>query len=156
MKHHPITYPTLNFKAQEIGYHPEMILAGRRINDGIGAYVAHQIIQLMARRSRCPTSASPSRKTAPTSAKLAFDELHGYGVTVDVHDPWADPTEAKTAPVADSGWPRRVSPPRHDESKNPLMASVAKQSKQPGYGNGGQTRPCGRFWIAASAIVFSQ
>ena len=63
----------LTHKAQEIGYHPEVILAGRRINDSMGAYIAQQREQLMCSASRWPMRGYwswgwPSRRTARTSA----------------------------------------------------------------------------------------
>ena len=64
----------LTFKAESIGYHPEMILAGRRINDGMGKYVAERVVKLMIQegnRSTAPgsvCSASPSKKTCRTFA----------------------------------------------------------------------------------------
>jgi UDP-N-acetyl-D-galactosamine dehydrogenase len=64
----------LTHKADMLGYHPQVILAGRRINDSMGKYVAEQTVKQMIRAattSRAPTSscwASPSRKTAPTCA----------------------------------------------------------------------------------------
>lgn len=95
----------LTHKAQEVGYHPEVILAGRRINDGMGAFVASQTVRLMA-----------SKKINPVAAKvlvlgLAFKEncpdvrntrvvdilasLKQYHADVDVFDPWVDSAEAE-------------------------------------------------------------
>ena len=94
----------LTHKAQEIGYHPEVILAGRRINDNMGAYVAQQIIKLMTRariqvadanilvlglafKENCPDL----RNTRVTDI---IAELDGYGAHVDIHDPWVSGTDA--------------------------------------------------------------
>ena len=63
---------------------------------------------------------------------------------------------AQPTPVGQPGLPRRLLPPHNDESKNPVIASTAKQSRQRGYGHGGQTRRSGRFWIATSAMASSQ
>ena len=95
----------LTHKAQAIGYHPEVILAGRRINDGKGAYVADQLIKAMLRR-RMPVNGArvlilglTFKENCPdlrnTRVVDVVRELTKYGVDVDVHDPWANPDEAK-------------------------------------------------------------
>ena len=95
----------LTHKAQELGYHPEVILAGRRINDGMGRFVAGQVLRLMARRrislpdarvlvlglafkENCPDL----RNTRVVDIVHHFEQFH---VQVDVHDPWVDAAEAK-------------------------------------------------------------
>jgi UDP-N-acetyl-D-galactosamine dehydrogenase len=96
----------LTHKAQEIGYHPEVILAGRRINDNMGIYVAGQIIKLMMMRklqvadSRIlilglafKENCSDLRNTRVVDLVA---ELRVYSACVDVHDPWVDAGEAKT------------------------------------------------------------
>ena len=95
----------LTHKAQEIGYHPEIILAGRRINDNMGIYVAGQIIKLMMMRklqvadSRIlmlglafKENCSDLRNTRVVDL---VSELKVYNAVVDVHDPWVDEDEAK-------------------------------------------------------------
>ena len=95
----------LTHKAQEIGYHPEVILAGRRINDNMGIYVASQIIKLMMMRklqvadSRIlmlglafKENCSDLRNTRVVDL---VSELKVYNAVVDVHDPWVDEDEAK-------------------------------------------------------------
>jgi UDP-N-acetyl-D-glucosamine/UDP-N-acetyl-D-galactosamine dehydrogenase len=95
----------LTHKAQEIGYHPEVILAGRRINDNMGIYVAAQIIKLMMMRklqvadSRIlmlglafKENCSDLRNTRVVDL---VSELKVYNAIVDVHDPWVDEDEAK-------------------------------------------------------------
>ena len=95
----------LTHKAQAIGYHPEVFLAGRRINDGKGAYVADQLIKAMLRR-RMPVNGArvlilglTFKENCPdlrnTRVVDVVRELTKYGVDVDVHDPWANPDEAK-------------------------------------------------------------
>jgi UDP-N-acetyl-D-galactosamine dehydrogenase len=95
----------LTHKAQEVGYHPEVILAGRRINDGMGGFVATQVVRQMA-----------AKKINPVAAKvlilgLAFKEncpdvrntrvvdiiaaLREYHACVDVYDPWVHADEAE-------------------------------------------------------------
>ncbi|HEY3814271.1 MAG TPA: nucleotide sugar dehydrogenase [Caulobacteraceae bacterium] len=95
----------LTYKAQEIGYHAQMILAGRRINDAMGGYVADQVLRLMTRRSLNPVGAkvlvlgfafkedcADLRNTRVVDIVHAFRE---YGMSVDIHDPWADPADAR-------------------------------------------------------------
>ncbi|HQR72861.1 MAG TPA: Vi polysaccharide biosynthesis UDP-N-acetylglucosamine C-6 dehydrogenase TviB [Burkholderiaceae bacterium] len=95
----------LTHKAQAIGYHPEMILAGRRINDNMGIYVAQQVAQLMIGRriqvkdSRILVMGLTFKENCPDvrNSKVAdvVRELGKYGAKVDVHDPWADAGEAR-------------------------------------------------------------
>ena len=94
----------LTHKAQEIGYHPEVILAGRRINDNMGAYVAEQVIKLMTRNrirvadARVLVLGLAFKENCPdlrnTRVTDIIAELHGYGVHVDIHDPWVSGAEA--------------------------------------------------------------
>ncbi len=96
----------LTHKAQEIGYHPEVILAGRRINDNMGIYVAGQIIRLMMIRklqvadSRILVLGLTFKENCSdlrnTRVVDMVAELGVYNACVDVHDPWVDAVEAKT------------------------------------------------------------
>jgi UDP-N-acetyl-D-galactosamine dehydrogenase len=94
----------LTHKAQEIGYNPEVILAGRRINDQMGSYVAEQVIKLML-RSKIQVSGSrvlimglAFKENCPDLRNSrvidVIHELQGYSMLVDVHDPWVDAHEA--------------------------------------------------------------
>jgi UDP-N-acetyl-D-galactosamine dehydrogenase len=95
----------LTHKAQAIGYHPEMILAGRRINDGMGAYVASNVLKLMVRKglpcagTRVLVMGLTFKENCPdlrnTRVLDIVSELQGYGIKVDVHDPWVHPSEAE-------------------------------------------------------------
>jgi len=95
----------LTHKAQEIGYHPEVVLAGRRINDSMGAYVAGKLVRQMIRRdimikgSRVLVMGLTFKENCPdlrnTKVVDIIGELESYGIDVDVHDPWADADEAK-------------------------------------------------------------
>ena len=95
----------LTHKAQQVGYHPEIILAGRRINDGMGAYVASQLVKQMTKAgiavngSRVLILGLTFKENTPdlrnTRVVDIIAELEDYGVQVDVHDPWADRQEAK-------------------------------------------------------------
>ena len=94
----------LTHKAAEIGYHPEVILAGRRINDGMGAYVAEQVIKLMTHAriqvvdARILILGLTFKENCPdlrnTRVVDIVDELKGYHAHIDLYDPWADPDEA--------------------------------------------------------------
>ncbi|MEE3358453.1 MAG: Vi polysaccharide biosynthesis UDP-N-acetylglucosamine C-6 dehydrogenase TviB [Pseudomonadota bacterium] len=95
----------LTHKAQAIGYHPEVILAGRRINDGMGAYVSEQLVKAMLKR-RLPVNGArvlvmglTFKENCPdlrnTRVVDVISDLQTYGVNVDVHDPWADADEAR-------------------------------------------------------------
>jgi UDP-N-acetyl-D-galactosamine dehydrogenase len=95
----------LTHKAQEIGYHPEMILAGRRINDNMAIYVAERVAQLMIRKrihvkgSRILMMGLTFKENCPDlrNSKVAdvVKELKKYGAKVDVYDPWIDAAEAE-------------------------------------------------------------
>ena len=95
----------LTFKAESIGYHPEMILAGRRINDGMGKYVAERVVKLMIQegkqinRTRVGVLGITFKEDVPdlrnTRVVDIIAELADYGIDVLVHDPLADPDEAK-------------------------------------------------------------
>ena len=95
----------LTHKAEELGYHPQVILAGRRINDGMGAYVAGQMIKAMLKRriqvngARILVLGLTFKENCPdlrnTRVVDVVKELRDYGAIVDVHDPRADPIEAR-------------------------------------------------------------
>jgi UDP-N-acetyl-D-galactosamine dehydrogenase len=94
----------LTYKAEKVGYHPQVILAGRRINDGMGKYVAEQTVKRLIHagfpvrgddivvmgltfKENCPD-------TRNTRVIDVIQELKSYGANVHVHDPVADPDEA--------------------------------------------------------------
>lgn len=95
----------LTHKAQEVGYHPEMILAGRRLNDDMGRYIASQVIKLMLRKrihvagSRILIMGLTFKENCPDLRNTAviniIKELESYGAVIDVFDPWADKNEAR-------------------------------------------------------------
>ncbi len=95
----------LTHKAEAIGYHPQVILAGRRINDGMGAYVAGQLVKAMLKRriqvdgARVLVLGLTFKENCPdlrnTRVVDVVRELQDYGVQVDVHDPWTDMDEAR-------------------------------------------------------------
>ncbi len=92
-------------KAQQVGYHPEIILAGRRLNDSMGAYVAGEVVKLMLKKGiqvkganvlifgitfkeNCPD-------TRNTRVVDIYHELLSYSINVNIHDPWASPAEVE-------------------------------------------------------------
>ncbi len=93
----------LAYKAQSVGYHPQVILSGRRVNDNMGMFVANKVVKLMIQKSlpvkgakalilgitfkeNCPDI----RNTRVIDIK---EELNQFGMEVDIYDPWANPTE---------------------------------------------------------------
>lgn len=88
-------------KALEVGYHPEIILAGRRVNDGMGAYVATEVVKLMLNKNIGVKNSSililgfTFKENCPdvrnTRVIDILKELHTYGVNVTIYDPWASP-----------------------------------------------------------------
>ena len=94
----------LTHKAQEIGYNPEMILAGRRINDNMGIYVAGEVVRLMTskrihvKNARVLVMGLAFKEDCPDlrNSKVVdlIRELEKYGATVDVWDPWVSPRDA--------------------------------------------------------------
>ncbi|MCD6654836.1 MAG: Vi polysaccharide biosynthesis UDP-N-acetylglucosamine C-6 dehydrogenase TviB [Sulfurovum sp.] len=95
----------LTHKAQEIGYNPEIILAGRRLNDNMGIYVANQVIKLMIKKghriegSKVLVLGITFKENCPDIRNSrvidVIHELKEFGVDVDVYDPWADKAEVK-------------------------------------------------------------
>ncbi len=94
----------LTHQAQALGYHPEVILAGRRINDGMGTYISGQLVKTMLRRrievvgARVLIMGLTFKENCPdlrnTRVVDVIAELRGYGVEVDVYDPWPDADQA--------------------------------------------------------------
>jgi UDP-N-acetyl-D-galactosamine dehydrogenase len=90
-------------KAQEKGYHPEIILAGRRLNDGMGDYVASQIVKCMIKKNIPVNDADililgvTFKENCPdvrnTKAVDLISALKDYGANITIHDPWADEQE---------------------------------------------------------------
>ena len=95
----------LTHKAQAVGYHPEIILAGRRINDNMGLYVAQQVTQLMIQNriqvcdAKILVMGLTFKENCPdvrnTKIVDVVRELRKFGAKVDVYDPWVDPDEAE-------------------------------------------------------------
>ena len=95
----------LTHKAAQVGHHPQVILAGRRTNDGMGGYVADQVIKLMVRKAINPVQARvlilglAFKENCPdlrnTRVVDSIETLGGYNSNVDVFDPWVDAAEAQ-------------------------------------------------------------
>ena len=95
----------LTFKAQQLDYHPEVILAGRRINDRMGAHVAERLVKLMLKRGIQPLHARvlmlglSFKENCPdirnTRAIDIVAGLRDYRLEVDIYDPWVDPAEVR-------------------------------------------------------------
>ncbi|MBD9458506.1 Vi polysaccharide biosynthesis UDP-N-acetylglucosamine C-6 dehydrogenase TviB [Pseudomonas sp. PDM05] len=110
----------LTHKAQSIGYHPEIILAGRRLNDGMGAYVVSQLVKAMLKKrihvdgAKVLIMGLTFKENCPdlrnTRIVDIVRELGEYNIEVDVYDPWVNPSEAQheysispiAVPVTDS------------------------------------------------------
>ncbi|WP_304622298.1 nucleotide sugar dehydrogenase [Pedobacter sp. ASV28] len=92
-------------KAQEVGYHPEIILAGRRLNDGMGAYVADELVRLMLMKgiiilnSKVLILGFTFKENCPdvrnTKVIDIVRRLESFKINVCIHDPWADPEKVK-------------------------------------------------------------
>lgn len=92
-------------KAQEAGYHPEIILAGRRLNDSMGQYVASQVVKLMIKKGITVNGAQllmlgiTFKENCPdvrnTKIVDVVSALEEYGIIVTIYDPWANPEEVK-------------------------------------------------------------
>ncbi|WP_432786280.1 UDP-N-acetyl-D-glucosamine 6-dehydrogenase [Oligella sp. MSHR50489EDL] len=95
----------LTHKAQSIGYHPEIVLAGRRLNDSMGTYVVAQLIKAMTKariqvqNSRVLVMGLTFKENCPdlrnTRVVDIIHELAEYNINVDVYDPWVDPEECE-------------------------------------------------------------
>jgi UDP-N-acetyl-D-galactosamine dehydrogenase len=92
-------------KAQQVGYHPEIILAGRRLNDGMGEYVAHEVVRLMVRKdivvkdSNILVLGITFKENCPDvrNSKVVdiLNTLKGYDTNLTVFDPHAEPADVK-------------------------------------------------------------
>jgi len=97
----------LTHKAQEIGYNPEIILAGRRLNDNMGIYVANQVVKLMIHKgsrvegSRVLVLGIAFKENCPDIRNSrvidVVGELKDFGCNIDVYDPWADAADVQQA-----------------------------------------------------------
>ncbi|MFD2872531.1 nucleotide sugar dehydrogenase [Mucilaginibacter ximonensis] len=97
-------------KAQETGYHPEIILAGRRLNDGMGEYIAHELVKLMLKKDIPVKNAEllvlgvTFKENCPdvrnTRVVDILNTLKEYNINISIYDPWAEPAEV----AHEYGW----------------------------------------------------
>ena len=133
----------LTHKAQEIGYHPEMILAGRRLNDSMPIYVAGEIVKLMTQKriqvngARILVLGITFKENCPDirNSKVVdvIRELQKYGAEIDVYDPWADPGECRheyglrlTRSLQRSGYDAAIVAVEHQEFRELGAARLHK------------------------------
>lgn len=95
----------LTYKAQSIGYHPEIILSGRRINDNMSSHIAEKLLRLMTQKKIQMVDANilvlglTFKENCPdirnTKVIDVIKEIDGFHSNIDIYDPWADPTEVE-------------------------------------------------------------
>ena len=137
----------LTHKAQEVGFHPEMILAGRRLNDSMASYVTGQIVKLMAGKkilvkgARVLVLGLTFKENCPDlrNSKVAdvVRELENHGARVDVYDPWIDHDEAEheygirpVKRIKDGAYDAAVVAVGHKEFRELGMANIRKACKK--------------------------
>ncbi|TKK70326.1 nucleotide sugar dehydrogenase [Ilyomonas limi] len=96
----------LAHKAESLGYHPEVILSGRRVNDNMGHFIVNKVIKLMIakenkiKNARALVLGITFKENCPDirNSKVIdiYHELHQYGLCVDIYDPWADPEKVRS------------------------------------------------------------
>ena len=122
----------LTHKAEALGYHPEIILAGRRLNDNMGAHVANRVVKLMIRKgqriqgARVLVLGITFKENCPDIRNShvvdVIRELEEFGCAVAVHDPWADPEEVRRE------YGRELAPaPGVDDRYDAVVLAVAHE-----------------------------
>ena len=124
-------------KAQQFGYHPQIIHAARRINDDMATYISHQMIKAMQAKnmqlvgSKVLVMGLTFKENCPdlrnTKVVDLIDELKSCGIQVDVYDPWVDPQEA----MKEHGIEMTVSP-QHDHYDGIVVAVAHQKFKEAG------------------------
>jgi len=131
-------------RAQEFGYHPEIILAGRRLNDSMGHYVASEVIKLMVKynigikNAKVLVLGITFKENCPdvrnTGAVEVIRQLEEYGTNVTIHDPWASPDEVKAeygmklhTKMPEGKFDAIVLTVAHKEYKNMVLRDVLAQ-----------------------------
>jgi len=137
----------LTHKAQSIGYHPEIILAGRRLNDGMGAYVVSQLVKAMLKQrihvegARVLVMGLAFKENCPdlrnTRVVDIVSELAEYNILVDVYDPWVVHDEARyeygISPISEPSlgtYDGIVLAVAHDEFRTLGAESIRKYGKK--------------------------
>lgn len=117
-------------KATEVGYHPEIILAGRRLNDGMGNYIAGEVVKLMIKKDIAPAESKALvlgftfKENCPdvrnTRVIDIITQLQSFSVQTDVYDPWVKPD------VIEEGYGIRALTDLHDDLKyDAVIVAVA-------------------------------
>lgn len=135
----------LTHKAQAVGYHPEVVLAGRRINDAMGTYVANRLVREMIVRdiaikgARVLVLGLTFKENCPdlrnTRVVDVIEELQGYGMNVDSHDPWASAAEARheydieLVEPADGAYDAIILAVAHDAYRAMGLSGIRKLAK---------------------------
>jgi len=136
----------LTHKSESVGYRPEMILAGRRINDNMGSYVVSQLVKQMINKkievngSRVLVMGLTFKENCPdirnTKVIDIIDELKTYEVNVDIIDPWCSPIEAENEydlvirdEVKEGGYDAILVAVAHDEFKEMGVQAMRKLGK---------------------------
>jgi UDP-N-acetyl-D-glucosamine/UDP-N-acetyl-D-galactosamine dehydrogenase len=136
----------LTYKAIEVGHSPEVILAGRRINDSMGEYIANQVIHLMTKKdikipgSRILIMGLTFKENCPDLRNSrVFDlikELKSFNCAVDVYDPWVDKNEAKavfniapTSTLIEENYDAIILAVAHDDFKKISLSQYKKFGK---------------------------
>lgn len=137
----------LTHKAKQIGFHPEMVLAGRRINDGMGQFVANEFVKAMSRKgipvpgSRVLVMGLTFKENCPdirnTRVVDVVSELRDFGMQVDVIDPWADKDEVYEeyaielqAEPSHAAYDGIILTVAHNEFKENASDLIGKSAKQ--------------------------
>ena len=137
----------LTHKAQAIGYHPEIILAGRRLNDSMGEYIAAQLVKKMLKRrihvdgARVLVMGLTFKENCPdirnTRVIDVINELKGYNIAVDVTDPWANPAEVEheydlqlTQHTTENTYDAIIVAVGHEQFKTMGEAAIRAKGKQ--------------------------
>jgi UDP-N-acetyl-D-galactosamine dehydrogenase len=132
-------------KAQEVGYHPEIILAGRRMNDGMGSYVASEIVKLMlskdisVKNSNALILGITFKENCPdvrnTKVVDVISNLNDYGIEIDIYDPLAQPDEVFheygltcTREVPTKKYDTIILTVAHDQFKSLNFKELAKEN----------------------------
>jgi len=138
----------LTHKAEATGYHPEVILAGRRINDQMGEYIAGRVIKLMTQQAisivdaRVLVLGLAFKENCPdirnTKVVDVVTALQDYHVDVDIYDPWVDPEEAQQeygvtvlTELEEDTYDAIILAVAHDEFREMGVAGVARFARDP-------------------------
>src|SRR5690606_31327107 len=123
-------------KAQESGYHPEIILAGRRLNDGMGEYVAHEVVKLMVkkdipvRQAKVLVLGVTFKENCPdvrnTKVVDILNTLKEYEVDITLYDPWVDTKELEH----EYGWSCENALPHMEDFDAVILAVAHKEFEE--------------------------